>query len=173
MQQLTTAATVAMLNLTTAATFTGNNNNNNSISGSSTTISALAEMEQEAALYNETYEPETDNVESGQLITDVIIIPLIFTLVFVIGAVGNALVIAVIMKIHFPKQQDLNNTQLYMLNLAVADLFFLIVCVPVGLVIHVTEGWLMGEFMCHFMIFAETISMFASAYTLVALSFDR
>ena len=111
--------------------------------------------------------------KNSETVVELITLTVVFALIFVVGVIGNSLVIAVILKVHFPKQEDLNNTQMYMLNLALADLLFLMICIPTQFVVHIIDSWVVGSFLCYFTIFCETVTMFASAYTLVALSFDR
>ena len=60
-----------------------------------------------------------------------------------------------------------------MLNLSLADLIFILFNIPSMMVVNLTSGWSAGHFTCHFHLVLETTTMFASAWTLVALSVDR
>ncbi|XP_078482160.1 galanin receptor type 1 [Ciona intestinalis] len=103
-----------------------------------------------------------------------IIVPIFFGLIFCVGVVGNSLVITVMMKMYrYQAQQGLNNTNRFILNLAVSDLFFLVFCVPFQATIYSLPSWPFGSFMCSFCEFCQNVSMIASIFTLVALSFDR
>ena len=99
-----------------------------------------------------------------------VIVPVIFTIVVILGCVGNSLVIVVVLK---NKDYFRNTTNLFILNLSVADLLFLTFCVPFHAVIYTTMDWPFGEFMCKFVHLIQYSSMVTSIFTLVAMSFDR
>lgn len=98
------------------------------------------------------------------------IVPAIFYLIVMLGCTGNVLVILVVIK---NKDVFRNTTNLFILNLAVADLFFLIFCVPFHANIHHMQHWIFGEFMCKFVHLVQYIGMMASILTLVAMALDR
>ncbi|KAM6089998.1 galanin receptor type 3 isoform 2-T4 [Theristicus caerulescens] len=82
-----------------------------------------------------------------------IIVPVIFSLIFLLGTVGNGLVLAVLLR---NSQVKYNTTNLFILNLAMADLCFIICCVPFQATIYTLDGWLFGAFACkavHFLIY--------------------
>ena len=101
---------------------------------------------------------------------EAIIVPVIFSFMIVLGGIGNLLVIIVVIinKDHFK-----NTTNLFILNLAAADLLFLVFCVPFHAVIYTSPAWPFGQFMCKFVHLVQYASMIASILTLVAMSFDR
>ena len=100
-----------------------------------------------------------------------IIVPVIFCVVIVSGCVGNLLVLVVVVR---NREQFTSTTNLFIVNLAVADLFFLIFCVPFHAIIYTTsEGWPFGDALCKLVHFVQFASMTASVYTLVAMSLDR
>ena len=102
--------------------------------------------------------------------SEAILVPIIFSFMVLLGGIGNILVMVVVIK---NKNQFKNTTNLFILNLAVADLLFLIFCVPFHAIIYTGLGWPFGEFMCKFVHFVQYSSMVASILTLVAMSFDR
>uniref|UniRef100_H2YET2 G-protein coupled receptors family 1 profile domain-containing protein n=1 Tax=Ciona savignyi TaxID=51511 RepID=H2YET2_CIOSA len=103
-----------------------------------------------------------------------IIVPIFFSLIFCVGLIGNSLVITVMMKMYrYQAQHGLNNTNRFILNLAISDLFFLIFCVPFQATIYSLPSWPFGSFMCSFCEVCQNVTMIASIFTLVALSFDR
>eukprot|EP00061_Rhincodon_typus_P000467 g11804.t1 len=55
------------------------------------------------------------------------IVPLVFCLIFLVGTVGNSLVLAVLLR---NGQMTSNTTNLFILNLGIADLCFILCCVP-------------------------------------------
>ncbi|XP_004394367.1 PREDICTED: galanin receptor type 2 [Odobenus rosmarus divergens] len=100
---------------------------------------------------------------------EAVIVPTLFALIFLVGAVGNALVLAVLLR----GGQAVSTTNLFILNLGVADLCFIVCCVPFQATIYTLDGWVFGSLLCkavHFLIF---LTMYASSFTLAAVSLDR
>ncbi len=99
-----------------------------------------------------------------------IVVPILFAIIVVLGCVGNVLVIVVVLK---NKGHVRNTTNLFILNLAIADTLFLVFCVPFHAIIYSTGVWSLGEFMCKFVHLLQCTSMVASVFTLVAMAGDR
>ncbi|XP_065705191.1 galanin receptor type 3 isoform X1 [Patagioenas fasciata] len=99
-----------------------------------------------------------------------IIVPIIFSLIFLLGTVGNGLVLAVLLR---NGQVKYTTTNLFILNLAMADLCFIICCVPFQATIYTLDGWLFGAFACKAVHFLIYLTMYASSFTLAAVSVDR
>ncbi|XP_008009883.3 galanin receptor type 2 [Chlorocebus sabaeus] len=100
---------------------------------------------------------------------EAVIVPLLFALIFLVGTVGNTLVLAVLLRCG----QAVSTTNLFILNLGVADLCFILCCVPFQATIYTLDGWVFGSLLCkavHFLIF---LTMHASSFTLAAVSLDR
>ncbi|XP_037666471.1 galanin receptor type 2 [Choloepus didactylus] len=100
---------------------------------------------------------------------EAVIVPVLFALIFLVGTVGNALVLAVLLR----GGQAASTTNLFILNLGVADLCFIVCCVPFQATIYTLDGWVFGSLLCkavHFFIF---LTMHASSFTLAAVSLDR
>ncbi|XP_009566741.1 galanin receptor type 3 isoform X1 [Cuculus canorus] len=108
--------------------------------------------------------------ESLELRAAGIIVPVIFSLIFLLGTVGNGLVLAVLLR---NGQVKYNTTNLFILNLAMADLCFIIFCVPFQATIYTLDGWLFGAFACKAVHFLIYLTMYASSFTLAAVSIDR
>ncbi|XP_046690352.1 galanin receptor 2b isoform X2 [Silurus meridionalis] len=90
--------------------------------------------------------------DNYQLNAASVIVSVVFSLIFLLGTVGNSLVLAVLLR---SGQLSYNTTNLFILNLSVADFFFIIFCVPFQATIYSLEGWVFGSFMCkvvHFFI---------------------
>ncbi|XP_055519208.1 galanin receptor 2b-like [Leucoraja erinacea] len=98
------------------------------------------------------------------------IVPVIFSLIFLLGTVGNGLVLAVLLR---KGQTSYSTTNLFILNLSIADLFFIVFCVPFQATIYTLDGWLFGTFMCKMVHFFIYLTMYASIFTLAAVSVDR
>ncbi|XP_013913587.1 PREDICTED: galanin receptor type 2-like, partial [Thamnophis sirtalis] len=105
--------------------------------------------------------------ESSSLIS--VIIPLVYSLIFLIGTVGNSLVLAVLLR----NGQVNNTTNLFILNLGVADLCFIVFCVPFQATIYSLDDWIFGPFMCKAVHFFIYLTMYASSFTLTTVSLDR
>lgn len=69
-------------------------------------------------------------------------------LIFTVGVCGNLLVPLVVIKTKYLR----NSTNLFLINLSIADLLVLIVCMPTVLIeLHSRpETWLLGESMCKY-----------------------
>jgi allatostatin receptor len=99
----------------------------------------------------------------------VIIIPIIFSLIVAVGFLGNLLVIVVIIM----NQQMRSTTNLLILNLAFADLCFIVFCVPFTAAAYALPQWPFGEVWCKIVQFLMYVCAYASVYTLVVMSLDR
>ncbi|XP_028374848.1 galanin receptor type 2 [Phyllostomus discolor] len=100
---------------------------------------------------------------------EAVIVPTLFALIFLVGTVGNTLVLAVLLR----GGRAISTTNLFILNLGVADLCFILCCVPFQATIYTLDGWAFGWLLCkavHFLIF---LTMHASSFTLAAVSLDR
>ncbi|KAH1183758.1 galanin receptor 2b-like [Mauremys mutica] len=108
--------------------------------------------------------------DSSQFSPASVIIPVVFSFIFLLGTVGNSLVLAVLLR---NGQMGHNTTNLFILNLSLADFFFIIFCVPFQATIYSLEGWVFGSFMCKAVHFFIYLTMYASSFTLAAVSVDR
>lgn len=99
-----------------------------------------------------------------------IVVPVIFSIVIVGGCIGNTMVLTVLVK---HRHNMRNSTNILMLNLAVADMLFLVFCIPFHAVIYSIPSWPFGEFMCKFVHLMQYSSMIASVFTLVGMAADR
>uniref|UniRef100_A0A914V0I5 G-protein coupled receptors family 1 profile domain-containing protein n=1 Tax=Plectus sambesii TaxID=2011161 RepID=A0A914V0I5_9BILA len=98
-----------------------------------------------------------------------IVLPVIFTVITVVGVLGNLLVIIV-----FAMNRAMrDSTHTLIINLAFADLAFLICCVPFTAVFYASNVWPFSATWCKVHIYLQYASAFASVWTLAFLSFDR
>ncbi|XP_045443373.1 galanin receptor type 3 [Pipistrellus kuhlii] len=101
-------------------------------------------------------------------------VPVVFALIFLLGTVGNGLVLAVLLQ---PGpgvwQEPGSTTDLFILNLAVADLCFILCCVPFQAAIYTLDAWLFGALVCKAVHLLIYLTMYASSFTLAAVSVDR
>lgn len=103
--------------------------------------------------------------------TDNLVTLLVFGLIFVIGVVGNTLVIAVLARRKAGQRRG--TTNIFILNLGVADLSYLLFCVPFQSTVYMLPTWVFGAFICKFVHYFFTVSMLVSVFTLSAMSVDR
>ncbi|XP_023348763.1 allatostatin-A receptor [Eurytemora carolleeae] len=97
------------------------------------------------------------------------LVPVAFGIILTVGLVGNILVIAVVAT----NPQMRNTTNLLILNLAVADLLFLIMCVPFTAVDYVLMSWPFGLVWCRTVQYLIYVTAYVSIYTLVLMAGDR
>ncbi|XP_021924277.1 allatostatin-A receptor-like [Zootermopsis nevadensis] len=119
---------------------------------------------------NETVTDEPHQ-QSLQLIqkTVAIVVPLLFGLIVLVGLIGNALVVLVVAA----NQQMRSTTNLLIINLAVADLLFIVFCVPFTATDYVLPFWPFGDIWCKIVQYLIVVTAYASVYTLVLMSLDR
>ncbi|CAH1118947.1 unnamed protein product [Phaedon cochleariae] len=88
-----------------------------------------------------------------------------------LGVIGNVMVPIVI----FKTKDMRNSTNIFLVNLSVADLMVLLVCTPTVLVEVNTrpETWVLGREMCKAVPFVELTVAHASVLTILAISFER
>lgn len=98
------------------------------------------------------------------------IISVIFSIIFLVGTVGNCLVLAVLIR---NGQMNTKSTNLFILNLGLADLCFIVFCVPLQATIYTMDEWVFGQFVCKAVHFIIYLTMYASIFTLAAVSLDR
>uniref|UniRef100_K1Q379 Neuropeptide Y receptor n=1 Tax=Magallana gigas TaxID=29159 RepID=K1Q379_MAGGI len=88
----------------------------------------------------------------------------------VVAIVGNVIVCYIIVR----EKMLRSVTNIFLLNIAVADITKTIILVPFSFVPNLLLSyWPFGNFMCPFVLYAEIVVVLASAFTLVAMSADR
>ncbi|KAJ8270859.1 hypothetical protein GJAV_G00120080 [Gymnothorax javanicus] len=107
--------------------------------------------------------------EEHPFLTDAWLVPLLFSLIMLVGLIGNSLVIYVISK----HRQMRTATNFYIANLAATDIIFLVCCVPFTATLYPLPSWIFGDFMCKFVAFLQQVTVQATCITLTAMSADR
>ncbi|KAI5626420.1 galanin receptor type 1, partial [Silurus asotus] len=102
---------------------------------------------------------------------DNVVALLAFALIFALGVLGNSVVIAVLARRRPGAPRG--TTNIFILNLSVADLSYLLFCVPFQATVYVLPTWVLGAFLCKFTHYFFTVSMLVSIFTLSAMSVDR
>ena len=92
----------------------------------------------------------------------------LYGLICVMGLVGNGLVILVISR--YTKMKTVTN--LYILNLSIADFLFLL-GLPLVMTTAVLRHWVFGEALCKIYFSLTLVNMFTGAFTLTLMSADR
>ncbi len=101
--------------------------------------------------------------------SSIAVMPIAYSLVTVFGVIGNIGVFLVI--VCNRSLQD--TTSVLILNLAIADLTFLMFCVPFTAYSYTRQHWTFGTVACYTNIYVQYVSVYASCWTLVVLAFDR
>ncbi|XP_060104097.1 CX3C chemokine receptor 1-like [Heteronotia binoei] len=94
-------------------------------------------------------------------------IPILYSLVFIIGLVGNLLVIFTIVKGGRRK----SITDIFLLNLAISDLLFVISLPFWGY--SIVHGWILGSFSCQIVSSFYFIGFFGGMFFITIISIDR
>ncbi len=97
------------------------------------------------------------------------VVPIIFGLITLIGTVGNILVIYVI----FSRTKMRTVTNLLLLNLAFADLSFVVICPPFTAYAFAADQWQFGNIACKLMHYLLNVTVYVTIYTLVLISVIR
>ncbi|XP_066584146.1 allatostatin-A receptor [Prorops nasuta] len=101
--------------------------------------------------------------------TVAVVVPIFFGMIGFLGLVGNSLVVIVVAA--NPSMRS--TTNILIINLAVADLLFIIFCIPFTATDFVLPYWPFGELWCKVVQYIIIVTAYASVYTLVLMSFDR
>lgn len=114
------------------------------------------------------FESSTDDFISSPLFQ--MCIYFLYSAVFIVALLGNGLVCFVVHTT--PRMKTVTN--FFIVNLAVGDILMTLFCVPFSFVpMLVLRYWPFGEVMCKVVNYSQAVSVFVSAYTLLAISIDR
>ncbi|XP_072553338.1 neuropeptides B/W receptor type 2 [Salminus brasiliensis] len=95
-------------------------------------------------------------------------LPLVYSLICVVGLAGNTAVICVIARA--PRMKSVTNV--FILNLAIADDLFALV-LPASIAEHVLRRWPFGELACKAVLSIDHYNIFSSVYFVALMSADR
>lgn len=94
----------------------------------------------------------------------------LYATIFLVSAIGNMLVCFIILK----RRKMKTVTNYFILNLAFADLTLTLICIPFDIPVQeMNYRWPYGSFMCNILYPLQTMSLFASVFTLTAVSLTR
>ena len=98
-----------------------------------------------------------------------VVVPSLFGAIIGIGVIGNAMVILVILR----NRKMRTRINILLMNVAVADLLCLLVCVPFTMYQYVADNWIVGEVLCKVYNYISYVSIYVTMYTLVAVAVAR
>jgi len=98
-----------------------------------------------------------------------ITVPTVFGVIILVGLLGNLLVVGVTLSRH----KMWTTVNLLLLNLAVTDVIFLVVCVPFMAYHYAADNWLIGDSACKLSQFFLYVTVYVTVYTLVAIAVIR
>ena len=108
--------------------------------------------------------------QPGSAIETRVSLSLLFCTIGTLGIVGNFLVIYVILS---DRKMRNSVTNLFIMNLALADFLIMVFGVPEIVQFMMDRGWLLGEPMCRVQRFVLVTSLYASVMTLVSVCVER
>ncbi|KAI8505183.1 Somatostatin receptor type 2 [Branchiostoma belcheri] len=118
---------------------------------------------------NTTFSPGNDTGTGPMFQPEVdIAIPIVYSVVCILGLIGNSLVISVVLR--FQKMKTVAN--IYILNLAIADELFML-SLPFFVVSILLVDWPFGDVMCRVVLSVDAMNMFTSCCCITAMSVDR
>ncbi len=95
---------------------------------------------------------------------------LMYITIIIAAIGGNGIVCYIVMAY----QRMRTVTNFFIFNLAIGDILMATLCIPFSFVANlVLFYWPFGAIMCTIVTYAQCVSVFVSAYTLVAISIDR
>ncbi|XP_011351068.1 allatostatin-A receptor isoform X3 [Ooceraea biroi] len=97
-----------------------------------------------------------------------VVVPLFFGMIGILGLAGNSLVVVVVAA----NPEMRSTTNILIINLAVADLLFIVFCIPFTATDFVMP-WPFGNIWCKIVQYLIIVTAYASVYTLVLMSLDR
>lgn len=95
---------------------------------------------------------------------------LLFFIIELAGIMGNSLVIFVILS---ERKMRHSVTNLFILNLAVADLTIMLLGIPDVVQFMLNRGWLLGTALCKTNRFVLVVALYCSVLTLVSVCVER
>ncbi|XP_042345157.1 C-C chemokine receptor type 5-like [Plectropomus leopardus] len=97
-----------------------------------------------------------------------VFLPTLYSLVFILGFIGNGLVVCVLVK----HSKQTNFTDICFFNLALSDLLF-VLTLPFYSHYSVVSQWTFGNFMCRFATGSHTTGFYSSIFFMVVMTLDR
>ncbi|XP_035506735.1 C-C chemokine receptor type 5 [Scophthalmus maximus] len=121
-----------------------------------------------SAFYEETYINYTPTNVVDLKNFGSVFLPTLYTLVFIVGFVGNGIVVCVLVT----HRSQTNLTDICLFNLALSDLLFLLT-LPFYAHFAAVARWTFGDFMCRFVSLCYLAGFFSSIFFMVVMTLDR
>ena len=135
-------------------------------------ITSFERKMEEQEVGNLTLSPNMSSVmeeEEGSHSVDHIIVPIVYGIIFIIGLIGNGLLIYTVLA----NKSMRTIPNIFLTSLAIGDFFLILVSVPSRAILYIFDQWWFGEAMCKITEFMITLSLGTSTFTLTALTGDR
>ena len=84
-----------------------------------------------------------------------VLVPIIFGIITVVGLIGNICVVIVIVRNRCMRTV----TNFFIMNNAITDMVFIVLCAPVTASQFVLTDWIFGEFICKLVAFMQYVSI--------------
>ncbi|XP_010895268.4 C-C chemokine receptor type 1-like [Esox lucius] len=124
------------------------------------------------SLYDDYYDPtNTEGVLCNNTTVRAfgrVFLPTLYSLVFILGFIGNSLVVCVMVKF----RRTSNMTDICLFNLALSDLLFVLTLPFWSYYITKTE-WILGDFLCTVLTALYTLGFYGNIFFLVMMTLDR
>lgn len=111
-----------------------------------------------------------DSADPPVALGTIIILSILFIFIGVLGIVGNSLVITVIL---IDRKMRQSVTNVFIMNLAIADLLIMISFIPDIIQFILNRGWLLGVGMCKFNRYILVTCLYVSVLSLVSVCIER
>ncbi|XP_005483712.2 neuropeptide Y receptor type 2 [Zonotrichia albicollis] len=108
-------------------------------------------------------------MDSTKILGVQVILIAAYSLIILLGFIGNSLVIYIIVK--YKTMRTVTN--FFIANLALADLMVDTLCLPFTLVYTLLDEWKFGAVLCHLVPYAQALSVHVSTLTLTVIALDR
>ena len=100
----------------------------------------------------------------------IVLLSLLFIVIGLVGLLGNCLVIIVIL---LDRKMRQSVTNIFIMNLAVADLLIMLFGVPEILQFMLNRGWLLGPALCKLNRYILVVALYVSILSLVSVCIER
>ncbi|XP_062826359.1 neuropeptide Y receptor type 2 isoform X1 [Anolis carolinensis] len=108
-------------------------------------------------------------MDSTKILGVQVILIAAYSLIILLGFIGNSLVIYMIVK--YKTMRTVTN--FFIANLALADLMVDTLCLPFTLAYTLLDEWKFGAVLCHLVSYAQALSVHVSTLTLTVIALDR
>ena len=101
------------------------------------------------------YYNDNATVEAASLGPSAVLVPLTLGIIAVLAVVGNALVIYIVLRY---RNMRSSVTNFYIMNVAISDIVFVVICVPLTSVSYGMTYWPFGQFFCKLNAYMQCVS---------------